>query len=131
MYFLLAYLVNKFLELVVLGSGFLKSLLSFFGVQVPTTIPQWAADFYTNGYQGIKFWDLVKFIAIVLVGWEAIRYWQANEALGGKASPLTLGIFAVILSLLALTTIPELLQRLKDVWAMNQTATDTGGAAVV
>ena len=42
-----------------------------------------------------------------------MRYLNQNKALGGKSSPMTIGIFTLIIVALGLTTIPELIQRVK------------------
>lgn len=104
----------------VYGNGFIKIMLGVLGSQVPTVVPQSIADFYTNGYHGVTYWDAVKGFSIFLVYLEYSRYTNANRKFGGKPSAMTQGIFAVIMVFLALITVPELYQRIKDIAAMNK-----------
>ena len=64
--------------------------------------------------RGIKFWDIVKVGAVGLVLWEAMNYHSAQEKLGGKVSPMTIGVFGLILSLLGFMAIPDVLKKLQE-----------------
>ncbi len=46
---------------------------------------------------------------------------QTQKALRINPSPMTQGVFFVIISALILITVPELFQRFKELRAMNQT----------
>ena len=64
--------------------------------------------------RGIKFWDIVKAGAVGLVLWEAMNYYKTQENLGGKASPMTIGVFGLILALLGFIAIPDILKKLQE-----------------
>jgi len=64
--------------------------------------------------RGIKFWDIVKAGAVGLVAWEAFNYYKVQENLGGKVSPMTIGIFGLILSLLGFIAVPDILKKLQE-----------------
>lgn len=69
--------------------------------------------------RGIKFWDIVKAAAVGLVAWEAYNYYKTQENLGGKVSPMTIGVFGLILSLLGFIAIPDILKKLQENQIMN------------
>ena len=69
--------------------------------------------------RGIKFWDIVKAGAVGLVAWEAYNYYKTQENLGGKVSPMTIGIFGLILSLLGFVAIPDILKKLQEKQILN------------
>ena len=64
--------------------------------------------------RGVKFWDIVKAGAVGLVLWEAMNYYKTQENLGGKASPMTIGVFGLILALLGFIAIPDILKKLQE-----------------
>jgi len=69
--------------------------------------------------RGLKFWDLVKAGAVGLVAWEAYNYYKTQENLGGKVSPMTIGVFGLILSLLGFVAIPDILKKLQEKQVLN------------
>ena len=69
--------------------------------------------------RGIKFWDIVKAGAVGLVAWEAYNYYKTQENLGGKVSPMTIGVFGLILSLLGFVAIPDILKKLQEKNILN------------
>ena len=69
--------------------------------------------FGEQGVKGFKFWDIIKVISILLVIAEFSRYVNTNKSLNAKSSPMTIGIFTLIIITLGLTTIPELYKRVK------------------
>ena len=71
--------------------------------------------FSEEGFHGFQFWDFVKITAIILVLFEAVNYSRTNRNLGGKSSPMTIGVFIMIIAALGVTTIPELYTRIKKI----------------
>jgi len=69
--------------------------------------------FSEQGFHGFNYWSIIKIIAILLVIVEFTQYLKMNKTLGGKTSPLTIGIFTLIIIALGLTTVPELIKRVK------------------
>ena len=78
-------------------------------------LEQLFGDGYTIGQTGvkIKYWDIVKIGAVLMVVWEWYNLDRANKANGGTVSPLTHGIFALITIGLGLWTLPQLLTMFK------------------
>lgn len=119
LYYIAALLFSKYLELVAGGATLLRNFLALLGFQVPLFVPQPILDFWQNGYMGIKFWDVVKTISLALVFWEYSNYRRAQQQLGREPSPMTEGIFWLLMGFIAMITFPELIQRLRDVVAMT------------
>ena len=61
----------------------------------------------------MKYWDIIKVLAIVLVLIEFMRWYETEKRLGGEPSAFTLGIFAMIMVLLSAFTIPQIITKLK------------------
>ena len=57
--------------------------------------------------------------AILLVIFEATLWYDQQIKLGIKASPMTLGLFTVIIGGMTLITFPEIFQRLKEIRTMS------------
>jgi hypothetical protein len=69
--------------------------------------------FSEEGFHGLNYWSIIKIIVILLVIAEFTQYLRMNKNLGGKSSPFTVAIFTLIIVALGLTTVPELIQRIK------------------
>ncbi len=67
-----------------------------------------------DGFKGIKYWDVIKIVAIILV----VLEWHSLSQ-RRTLTPTTQGLFLVIASGLALFTIPELFQRLKEMQILS------------
>jgi len=113
-YFIVAITIDK-IHFVISGiPNVVGTILNAFGLNVPTREPEFLTKLFSeDGLSGFKYWDVVKFGALALVGIEMLLYIQTQRNLGGSPSPFTLAIFVLILSLLSLFTIPELIDKLK------------------
>ena len=112
-YFTVSLLFSKFMEAIILGRGFYKTLANLFGYSIPsaTEFPKVITDLFgETGVKGFKFWDVVKIGAILMVIAEYMRYSKNNPT---TKSPLTIGIFVLLITILGLTTVPELIKRVK------------------
>ena len=112
-YFTLSLLFAKFMEAVILGRGFYKTLANLFGYNIPasTEFPKFLVDLFgEDGVKGFKFWDIVKIGAILMVLFEFMRYSKNNP---NTKNALTIGLFVGIIVALGLTTLPELVKRVK------------------
>lgn len=92
-------------------------------------VPKFLTDLFTSGLTytyrsadggyvvkntGVVYWDIVKGVAIGLVVWEGYNYYESNKRAGFQPSPLTLGVFGILLSALTLTTVPDIVQKIQD-----------------
>jgi hypothetical protein len=124
---LLALLIAKYIEFVLGTTNIITNIAKFLGFNVPQFLPQWFVDFYQNGFNGIKYWDVVKGLTIVLLIMEYNNYQKTQKALGGDPQPFTQGVFFLLIGFFVMITIPELVQRFKDTTAMTST---TGGVSI-
>ena len=110
-YFLITFLFAKFMEAVIFLKGGWVDVANLLGFSIPKAdqVPESLKKLFDGGISGFKFWDIVKIILIILVIAEFIRYVNLPQ----KSSPMTIGIFLGIISILAITTFPELVKRIK------------------
>ena len=111
-----ALIIAKVMEAIIFARGAFVILANTLGYNVPSAdqLPQSFKDLFSEtGVKGFSFWDIIKIVSILLVTAEFFRYVNTNKALGAKASPMTIGIFTLMILALGLTTIPELIQRVK------------------
>lgn len=127
-YFILALLIAKYFEAVILGKGLINDIakaLGFFPAFPENTVIR---KLFVDGYGDQKFvyWDLIKGIAIVLVIIEWMRFNEMQKANGGETSIITHGVFSLIVGLLTVITISKFTETIK---AFNglKTITTLGG----
>jgi len=114
-FYAVAFVFAKFMEGVIYARGAFSIIANTLGFNIPTSeeLPNSIKDLFGEGVKGFKFWDIIKIVSILLVTAEFFRYVNTNKALGAKASPMTIGIFTLIIVALGLTTVPELIKRVK------------------
>ncbi len=122
-FFIAAYVITKVFESIINIDSTLRFILKTAGINFPETFPIEIVDFFRDGFKGVKFWDIVKVLSILLVIMEWNNWNNTQKALKISPSPMTQGVFAVIITGLVLVTVPELFQRLKELRVMNQVAT--------
>ena len=111
-----AFIFAKVMESIIFARGAFTVIANTLGFSIPNAdkLPESLKNLFGDtGIKGFKFWDIIKIVSILLVIAEFSRYVNINKSLGAKSSPMTLGIFTLIIIGLGLTTIPELYQRVK------------------
>lgn len=110
---IIAWLFAKFMESVISLTGGWFTFIKLLGFNVPAkeTMPAALVQLFTTGYQGFKFWDFVKALTMVLLVWEALQYYRTNKDNGAQPSPMTMGIFTLLIGSVGVVTVPELLKR--------------------
>jgi len=113
--FTISLVIAKIMEMIILSRGFFVSLANLIGFKIPSSeqVPESLKKLFVDGYQGLKFWDFIKILAILLVVAEYMSFSKGIEQSGGKVAPMTTGVFAVITLGLTVITIPELMQKIK------------------
>jgi hypothetical protein len=109
-FYLVAFVFAKIMETIIFSRGAFKIIANTLGFNIPQA--DQLPDSLKNLF-GFKFWDIIKVISILLVIAEFSRYVNTNKSLNAKSSPMTIGIFTLIIITLGLTTIPELYKRVK------------------
>lgn len=118
-FYSVAWLVSKYFEAVLTGTGFLNSIIKIISpiYKVPTLEEnEIIKQLFITGFgeQKVKYWDIIKGASIVLTIYEMMQFKEYSENIGSKPSMITYSIFGMIILFLSLITIPEIIQRLKD-----------------
>lgn len=124
-YFVFAYVIAKIFEGIIFGQGLLLQFVALFGLKLPQSLPEPIVNFFRDGIKGFRYWDFVKMLAILLVVLELNNYLEQRKRLNEAPSPMTLGVFTVILTGLTLITFPEIWTRIKELRAMSQATPPT------
>ena len=119
-YFVFAYLIAKIFEGIIFGQGLLLQFAALFGLKLPQSLPEPIVNFFRDGIKGFRYWDFVKIIAVFLVILELNNYLEQRKRLNEQPSPMTIGVFVVLLTGLTLITFPEIWTRIKELRALNQ-----------
>ena len=114
-YFGLALIFSKIMEGIILARGGFVQFANLLGINIPQSeqMPDSLKKLFDGGINGFKFWDIIKVIAILLVIMEYLRYSQSIKNLNAKVSPMTSGVFILLIVIMGITTIPELHKRIK------------------
>ena len=122
-YFTIAWFADKYVKYIInpTAPSIIVSIFGALGGLPIFALAAWIKSLFesqvtapTEGKLPFKYWDIIKGGAIMLVIWEWSRYKNSQEALGGATSPMTNGIFMALLGLLSLMTIPDVVQKLKE-----------------
>ena len=125
-FFVFSYIVAKIFEAIIFGQGLIVSFVALFGLKLPQSLPEPLVNFFQEGIKGFRYWDFIKVLAIMLVIMELTNWFEQQKKLGIKPSPMTLGVFTVLIGGMTLITFPELIQRVKEIRSMSaNTPTDT------
>ena len=118
-FYVVALIIAKYYEAVKYGSGFIGFIAGLFGYEIPKVFPESLMRFFDTGYNGIKYWDLIHIIAILLITAEAMRHEHANQP--GGMNPTSWGIFGLMGGFIGLISVPSLLQRMKEQTVLGPT----------
>lgn len=125
-YFVAGILIEKYMVLSLglssIGNSLLAGLLAIIGKTVPQmkagTGDKFLLQFFSpTGFNGVNYWKVVQFGAIVFVAWEALNYYNANRE---NPSIVTMFVFGMIEALLLLTTIPDLVNKIQESQILNK-----------
>jgi len=115
LYFTVALVIDKIHFLIVGTANIAGTLLLAIGIKLPTEEPEFLQKLFSDeGFNGLQYWDLVKYGAIVLTILEFFMYYNNLKKQGGKPSPFTIAIFGLVLVLLTAFTLPDLIEKLKS-----------------
>ena len=105
------------MEAVKFATGGWIAIANFIGIKVPSTeeLPStWNQLFDETGYKGVKWWDLVNIVAILIVIATAFNFQKSVEASGNKVSYITWAIFAMITGFIVITGVSKLVVKLQE-----------------
>ena len=112
-FYLIAFVFAKIMEATIYLRGGFVVVANLFGINIPKAeqLPDPLKKLFDQGYQGFKFWDIIKIIGIVLVVHE---YFQFRKESNGQVNPITTGVFVLLILILGITTVPEIYNRIKE-----------------
>ena len=112
-FYLIAFVFAKIMEATIYLRGGFVVVANLFGINIPKAeqLPDPLKKLFDQGYQGFKFWDIIKIIGIVLVVYE---YFQFRKESNGQVNPITTGVFVLLILILGITTVPEIYNRIKE-----------------
>ena len=118
-FFLTGFLINSYFQATIQGGIWLNSLAGFFGLNFPTTLPEWTTKLFTTGYHNITFWQIVQTIAILILVVEYMQYDRTLKQTNEKPNVTTSAVFAMIGLGLSLITFPQIIQKVKEMRIIN------------
>jgi len=118
-FFLTGFLINSYFQATIQGGIWLNSLAGFFGLNFPTTLPEWTTKLFTTGFHNITFWQIVQTIAVLIVVVEYMQYDRMLKEKQEKPNVTTTAVFAMIGLGLSLITFPQIIQKVKEMRIIN------------
>jgi hypothetical protein len=119
-FFLTGFLINSYFQATIQGGIWLNSLAGFFGLNFPTTLPEWVTKLFTTGLKNITFWQIVQTIAVLIVVVEYMQYDRMLKQTDQKPNVTTTAVFAMIGLGLSLITFPQIIQKVKEMRILNE-----------
>ena len=118
-FFLTGFLINSYFQATIQGGIWLNSLAGFFGLNFPTTLPEWTTKLFTTGFHNITFWQIVQVISVLIVVMEYMQYDRLLKQTNERPNITTGAVFAMIGLGLALITFPQIVQKFKEMKILN------------
>ena len=119
-FFLTGFLINSYFQATIQGGIWLNSLAGFFGLNFPTTLPEWTTKLFTTGFHNITFWQIIQVIAVLIVVVEYMQYDRMLKQTNEKPNVTTGAVFAMIGLGLSLITFPQIIQKVKEMRILNE-----------
>jgi len=118
-FFITGFLINSYFQATIQGGIWLNSLAGFFGLNFPTTLPEWTTKLFTTGFHNITFWQIVQVISVLIVVMEYMQYDRMLKEKQEKPNITTGAVFAMIGLGLSLITFPQIVQKIKEMRIIN------------
>ena len=118
-FFLTGFLINSYFQATIQGGIWLNSLAGFFGLNFPTTLPEWTTKLFTTGFHNITFWQIVQVISVLIVVMEYMQYDRMLKEKQERPNITTGAVFAMIGLGLSLITFPQIVQKIQEMRVIN------------
>jgi len=118
-FFITGFLINSYFRATIQGGIWLNSLAGFFGLNFPTTLPEWTTKLFTTGFHNITFWQIVQVISVLIVVMEYMQYDRMLKEKQEKPNITTGAVFAMIGLGLSLITFPQIVQKIQEMRVIN------------
>ena len=117
LYYVIAFAFAKFMEASKFATGGFISIANFLGANIPSTeeLPsQWNRLFDETGYNGVKFWDIINVVALLIIIATALNFQKNTEASGNQVQLITWAIFAMLGGFIIVTGVSKLVMKLQE-----------------
>ena len=118
-FFITGFLINSYFAATISGGSWLNSLAGFFGLNFPTTLPEWVTKLFTTGFHNITFWQIVQIISVLIVVVEYMQYDRMLKEKQERPNVTTGAVFAMIGLGLSLITFPQIVQKMQEMRVIN------------
>jgi len=118
-FFITGFLINSYFQATIQGGIWLNSLAGFFGLNFPTTLPEWTTKLFTTGSHNITFWQIVQVISVLIVVVEYMQYDRMLKEKQERPNITTGAVFAMIGLGLSLITFPQIVQKIQEMRVIN------------
>jgi len=118
-FFITGFLINSYFQATIQGGIWLNSLAGFFGLNFPTTLPEWTTKLFTTGFHNITFWQIVQVISVLIVVVEYMQYDRMLKEKQERPNVTTGAVFAMIGLGLSLITFPQIVQKIQEMRVIN------------
>ena len=118
-FFITGFLINSYFQATIQGGIWLNSLAGFFGLNFPTTLPEWTTKLFTTGFHNITFWQIVQVISVLIVVMEYMQYDRMLKEKQERPNITTGAVFAMIGLGLSLITFPQIVQKIQEMKVIN------------
>tara|TARA_R110000765_G_scaffold105602_3_gene195817 strand:- start:989 stop:1468 length:480 start_codon:yes stop_codon:yes gene_type:complete len=118
-FFITGFLINSYFQATIQGGIWLNSLAGFFGLNFPTTLPEWTTKLFTTGFHNITFWQIVQVISVLIVVVEYMQYDRMLKEKQERPNITTGAVFAMIGLGLSLITFPQIVQKIQEMRVIN------------
>jgi len=118
-FFVTGFLINSYFRATISGGMWLNSLAGFFGLNFPTTLPEWTTKLFTTGFHNITFWQIVQVISVLIVVMEYMQYDRMLKEKQERPNITTGAVFAMIGLGLSLITFPQIVQKIQEMRVIN------------
>ena len=119
-FFITGFLINSYFQATIQGGVWLNSLAGFFGLNFPTTLPEWTTKLFTTGFHNITFWQIVQIISVLIIVVEYMQYDRMLKEKGEKPNVTTGAVFTMIGLGLSLITFPQIVQKFKEMRILSK-----------
>jgi len=109
-------LIQAYFTATITGSGFVKTFASFFNINLPPAISEdsFLYKLFTDGWNGIAFWQILQITAILLVIVEFMQYDRMLKEKDQKPNATSQAVFLIIAIALSLMVFPQTIQKIKE-----------------
>ena len=114
-------LIQSYFTATIAGSGFIKTIAGFFNINLPPAISEdsFLYKLFTDGWNGIAFWQILQVTAILLVIVEYMQYDRMLKEKDQKPNATSQAVFLIIAIALSLMVFPQTIQKIKEMRIIN------------